>query len=253
MVTFLALGHWRPDQVRTRTIESSRKKIPEVEQAIEIAWETALRRPGVKLFDGPMCRLERWDAAADRLELELSPTSYKVFLGTNLANPEFADRYGREVMASPVGVSPALQTADGYLLLGRRNDSVAYYPSRTHPFAGALEPRDQGDLFAAIRRELYEELGLGEADIAELSCTGIAEDHALHQPELLFWVRSTRSRQQIESQVLPDEHRDSVAIPARPDEIVKASQDPTMTPVAVASLLLWGRITFGEAWFQSSG
>jgi hypothetical protein len=48
-------------------------------------------------------------------------------------------------------VSPALLTADGFLMMGRRNASVAYYPNRVHPFAGALDPGD-ADMFAAVRR-----------------------------------------------------------------------------------------------------
>ena len=96
-----------------------------------------------------------------------------------------AGRHGPSVMANPVGVSPAAETADGYLLLGRRSRSVAYYPNRVHPFAGALEPDDGGDLFAAVRREL-DELSLRGDEVAEVRCTGIVEDENLRQPELIF-------------------------------------------------------------------
>lgn len=253
MLTFHALGDWTPGQVRVRWVASGRRIVPEVERLIDAAWQAALQRPGVKLFDGPMCRMERWRTAADgTLELDLSVTGYKAFLGTNMAHPKLAERHGRDVMANPVGVSPALETSDGYLLLGRRNESLAYYPSRTHPFAGALEPRDKGDLFAAVRRELSEELALGDADIVDVRCTGVAEDRALRQPELLFRVRTTKTRRQIEAQVHADEHGGSVAIPAEPAEVARAVRDPALTPVAVASLLLWGRIRFGETWFVSS-
>jgi 8-oxo-dGTP pyrophosphatase MutT (NUDIX family) len=226
--------------------------VPEVEALIERAWQAALSRPGVRLFDGPMCRMERWEASAERLSLDLSVTSYKPFLGTNLAHPELADQFGREVMANPVGVSPALHTSDDFLLLGRRNATLAYYPNRTHPFAGALEPRDQGDLFAAVRRELREELSLKESDGAEVRCTGVAEDFALRQPELLFRVRTPLTRKQIESQVHAEEHGGSVAVPATREAVVGIVEDPSLTPVAVASLLLWGRVTFGEEWFRES-
>ena len=250
MLSFHAIGDWTGAQVRATTIASGRRLVPEVQRIIEQSWGTALRRPGVKLFDGPMCRLESWRASEDRLDLTLSPTSYKPFLGTNLMHPELAERYGRDVMANPVGVSPALLTADDYLLLGRRNASVAYYPGRTHPFAGALEPRDHGNLFAALRRELAEELSLTDADISEMSCTGIVEDIALRQPELIFRARCRRTRRQIELQVHKDEHGDSVAIAATPTALAAALEDPALTPVGIASLLLWGRHAFGAAWFK---
>ncbi|HEY2587388.1 MAG TPA: NUDIX domain-containing protein [Tepidisphaeraceae bacterium] len=252
MLTFHAIGDWPPDRVRARWVPSGRRTPPEVERLVEKAWERALRRPGVKLFDGPMCRMERWHAADGTLELDLSVTGYKAFLGTNMSHPELAERFGRDVMANPVGVSPALETADGYLLLGRRNETLAYYPNRTHPFAGALEPRDNGDLFAAVRRELAEELALGDADVLDVRCTGIAEDRALRQPELLFRVSTSRTRGQIAAQVHAEEHGGSLAIPADPRAVAEAIHDPAFTPVAVASLLLWGRIRFGLEWFGES-
>jgi 8-oxo-dGTP pyrophosphatase MutT (NUDIX family) len=252
MLIFHAIGDWSPHQLRVEQVPSTRRKVPQVESAIQQAWEQALARPGIKLFDGPMCRLERWNASPAELHLVLSTTSYREFFGTNMANPQLADQWGREVMANPVGVSPALQTADGFLLMGRRNGSVAYYPNRTHPFAGALEPADNGDLFAAVRRELNEELSLTPDDVPDLRCTGIVEDQSLRQPELIFRAQTRLTRQQIEAQVLDDEHRDSVAIPATADSVSQLLQDFSLTPVGVASLLLWARVTFGDDWFAQA-
>ena len=250
MLTIHAAGSWARHQVHVTWQDSTRQSVPEVERLIEQAWAEAQARPGIKLFDGPMCRMESWSATPDALRLALSQTSYKPFLGTNLVQPELADRYGASVMANPVGVSSALVTSDRYLMLGRRNMAVAYYPGRTHPFAGALEPRDGTDVFAAVARELREELSLGENDLGEISCTGLAEDQALRQPELLFSVPVTCNRARLESQVDATEHRASVAIEATPDALAIALTDPALTPVAVAALLLWGRSEFGEEWFE---
>lgn len=252
MLTFHATGDWGPGRVRVGWVGSGRRTVPEVEELIEQAWQAALSRPGVRLFDGPMCRMERWEASPELLSLELSVTSYKPFMGTNLAHPELAEQFGREVLANPVGVSPALHTADDFLMLGRRNATLAYYPNRTHPFAGALEPRDKGDLFAAVRRELSEELSLRDGDVPEVRCTGIAEDRALRQPELLFRVETSLTRCQIEQQVHADEHGGSVAVPATRDAVARIIQDAALTPVAVASLLLWGRARFGDDWFREN-
>ena len=229
-----------------------RRRVPAVEVAVEAAWAAAAR-PGVRLFDGPMCRLDRWVATPAELRLSLSPTSYKPFVGTNMANPSLADAYGPEVMANPVGVSPALLTADGHLMLGRRNQSVAYYPGRVHPFAGSLEPTD-ADVFAAVRRELAEELSLGDADLCDLRCTGVAEDVALRQPELLFAAATVLSRTAVEARLDPAEHGGTWSVPADPDAVaaaVSADRD-LLTPVAAAALLLWGRLRFGEAWFLAA-
>jgi 8-oxo-dGTP pyrophosphatase MutT (NUDIX family) len=252
MIRILRTGNWTPSQVRITWSLNTRQIITKVESAIETAWQTALARPGVHLFDGPMCRLESWTATDDQLNLTLSKSNYKTFLGTNMAHPEFADQFGPQVMANPLGVSPALRTSDGYILLGRRNASVAYYPGRVHPFAGSMEPTD-ADPFAAIFRELHEELSLGENEIRDIRCTGIAQDQSLRQPELIFAAASGRSRAQIEASLDPVEHHAMWSMPASANAIANATvNDQTLTPVAVAALVLWGRIEFGQNWFDET-
>ena len=251
ILNFRHTGDWGPGAVLARRASDMRPLIRTVEELIDEAWSRALARPGVQLFDGPMCRLESASASPKRLRLNLSSTTYKTFLGTNLSHPELADRYGPAVLANPVGVSPALETADGFLLLGRRNASVAYYPGRVHPFAGALEPRDAEDVFAAVRRELAEELSLADADLEELRCTGLVEDAALRQPELIFRVRCRLTKEAVEAKLDPVEHRGTWSVRAARDEIQAALFQPELTPVAVASLLLWGRARFGAEWFEA--
>ena len=244
MFDLRAAGDWLPHQVTVAWTQSSRRIIPEVERAIDEAWRTAAARLGDKLFDGPMCRLEKWSATRDRLELVLSPTSYRPFLGTNLYNAHLADTYGPDVLANPVGLSTALQTRDGFLLLGRRNDAVAYYPNRVHPFAGALEPADPLDVFQEIRRELREELHLTPADVESIRCVGLVEDRTLRQPELIFIAVSKLTRNQLEAQLDRTEHRGILAVAAHRVAVERVMTDPILTPIAVVSLQLWTRLPF---------
>ena len=240
MYDVLAAGDWSPQHVRVSwSPHNSRRILPEVERAIEEAWTAAEQRLGDKLFDGPLCRLEKWSASSDRLELTLSRTSYRPFLGTNLFNAYLGDTYGRDVLADPVGVSTSLETADGYLLLGRRNDAVAYHPNRVHPFAGSLVPREPMDVFDEIRRELHEELRLTPPDIAQIRCVGLAEDRSLRQPELIFIARATRALVDLESQLDHAEHSAVFAVRAERADVERAMTDELLTPIAVASLALW--------------
>lgn len=249
-----AVGDWRPEGVLTSWVHSTHALPREAVEQVDHAWREATARPGVKLFDGPMCRLEAWAVRGGDLELALAPTSYKQFLGTNMRHPEWADRFGPAALANPVGVSAALETADGFLLLGRRNATLAYYPGRVHPFAGSMDPADGGrrapDPFAAIRRELSEELSLAPTDLADVRCTGIVEDTSLRQPELIFRVKTKCPRAEVEARVDRDEHHASVAVAAWEEGMTKFLSDPLLTPVGVASLLLWGRVAFGGEWFE---
>jgi 8-oxo-dGTP pyrophosphatase MutT (NUDIX family) len=252
-IRFQAVGDWPPGRVSQLWVPDGRRRHPAVDAAIDAAWAAATARPGVRLFDGPMCRLERWHATPERLQLDLSPTSYKPFLGTNMTNPSLADAFGPEVMANPVGVSPALLTSDGFLLLGRRNASVAYYPGRTHPFSGSLEPTD-ADAFAAVARELAEELSLAAAEVVDVRCTGVAEDLALRQPELIFAAVTTAPRSAVVARLDPDEHAGTWSVQAEADAVAAAivGERDQLTPVAAAALLLWGRLRFGDRWFTEA-
>jgi hypothetical protein len=88
-------------------------------------------------------------------------------------------------------------------------------------------------------------------DVAEVRCTGIAEDRSIRQPELIFRVTSTRTRPQIEATLDRTEHHASWAIAATSGAVDEALAAPTaLTPVAMAALLLWGRARFGQTWFD---
>jgi 8-oxo-dGTP pyrophosphatase MutT (NUDIX family) len=199
-----------------------------------------------------MCRLESFEAG-ERLRLRVSRTSYKPFLGTNLTHPEFADRHGPGALANPIGLSAALETSDGVLMLGRRSASLAYYPGRVHPFAGALEPRETVDIFADMNRELQVELGLVEGEVREMSVVGLVEDLALRQPEVVFYVRCEKTQSEIEQQLDVEEHTGSVAVKGGRVEVEGWLANPALTPVACAALLLWGRGKWGAEWFDAAG
>jgi hypothetical protein len=239
-------GCWSPGQVVATEVASTRAIVPEVEQTIDRAWAAASARLGPKLFDGPMLRLERCEASPDALRLWVSPTSYKPFLGTNLENPHVAEG----ARANPIGLSAALVTSDGWLMLGRRNASVAYYPNRIHPFAGSLEPAEMANVFDGVMRELEEELRFTPSDVAELHCIGLIEDARLRQPELIFSATSTRTRADVEAMMDAGEHHACVAVETTPEAIAATMSHALLTPVAVGTLLLWGKVTFGDAWFQ---
>jgi hypothetical protein len=243
------VGDFAPGQVRVNWVPSTRRSFPDVEPLIESAWAAAKARLGERLFDGPMCRLEAATAEAGRLRLDISPITYKPFLGTNLSHPALAESHGPAALANPLGVSSALESADGWLLLGRRGDGVAYYPRRVHPFAGCLEPRTPLDVFAEMRRELGEELSLAESDLAELRCIGLVEDRKIHQPEMIFIARTHKTRAEVEAALDAAEHTATFAIPADADAVAGAIRDDLLTPVGVGAMLLFGRRCFGDGWF----
>jgi 8-oxo-dGTP pyrophosphatase MutT (NUDIX family) len=250
-VQFRIVGDWLPGQVSCRCVPTSFDPPADVVELIERTWIEAQRRPGIHLFDGPMCRLESFSADTAELRLSVSKTSYKAFVGTNLHHPEVADHCGPSCLANALGISCAVVSADDYLLLGQRNKRVAYYPGRIHPFAGALEPREPMDIFDEARRELKEELGFTSLDIAEMRCLGLVEDLSLRQPELICLVCSTIRQDEIESRVDAGEHDGAFVVRLCEGDLADALKSaPLLTPVGAAAILLTGRKSFGEKWFE---
>ena len=237
-VHFKAVGNYPPGSVRAKWVADSRPRVPQIEAAIEAVWKEASRR--LKLFDGPICRLESFQAGST-LDINLSITSYKIFFGTNLANSQFAKLYGPATLANGIGVSSIVLSRDGFILMGRRSESVAQYPLRAHTFGGTLEPHDPLDVFAEARRELIEELGIDDRDIESIACIGLVEDTTLHQPELIFAARIGRSVAQLEQSLDPREHESLIKIPAQPGPLAAALQDRALTPVGGAALMLLER------------
>jgi hypothetical protein len=248
-VIFRVIGEYPRGSVRTRQVPGARPRIAEVEAAIDQAWEEARRRPGVVLYDLPMCRLESF-AADEQLVLNLSPTSYKTFVGTNYAHPEWARQYGANILANPLGVSAVVESTDGFFLLGLRNEKVVHYPQRIHTFAGTLEPEESADVFAAVQREITEELNLPTEQLGEIVCVGLVEDASLYQPELIFHQKANLSREKIEKLLDAAEHSNLIAVETESDLLKVAAVDAQLTPVASAGLLLCGRRRFGAWWFD---
>jgi hypothetical protein len=93
-------------------------------------------------------------------------------------------------------------------------------------------------------------LSFDREDIAELYCAGIAEDRSLRQPEVIFHCRSNRPRGEIIARLDRTEHHDVWSSPAEADAISRALDNAdAFTPVAIATLLLFGLNRFGRDWF----
>jgi hypothetical protein len=245
------MGNWEHDQVTCAWAPSTFSPPIPVRAEIDRSWEMLARRPGVNLFDGPMCRLESSRADDASLSMLFSQTSYKCFCGTNMHNPQFAAQHGPAAMANPLGLSVALISRDGSLVLGRRNERVAYYPGRIHPFAGALEPSDALDVFSAVERELSEEMALSPTDVTQLRCLGLAEDLSLLQPELIFYAQATKTLAELKQGLDHAEHEAMVAIDTTPETFDRELASAKLyTPIALATLLLCGHHLFGPDWFD---
>lgn len=220
-----ASGLWSRDQISVRLVDSTFRPDPMTTARVEAAWSAACARPGVHLFDGPLCRLERLDATPGHLHLDVSRCSYKWFMGTNGTDAT------QEPRADAVGTSAALVTVDGWLVFGKRSTAVALYPGYAHPFGGTLEPAEEIDPIAEMARELAEEVGITADDLLDLRCVGLGVDPRLRQPELLYLARVRLDRTEVERRLDPEEHSACWTVRAEAAAIDAALREGDLTPV----------------------
>jgi len=250
-------GRWPAARLRSRFVASSHRLPPSCQELVDDAWAEALAVPGVRLFNGALCRLESHQADAQGLLLTLSRTTYKAYLGSNVRHGEWAERHGPCVLANPVGTSVALRSCDGLLVFGVRSASVALYPRHAHPFGGTVEVPEPGgevDLIAEMARELGEEAGIARSELDDLRAIALAEDCTLRQPELIFAARSRLTAAAINARLDPEEHTACWMLAdeqAAIDEVLAGRI--AVSPVLRATLLAWGAERFGPEWLAQAG
>jgi len=259
----LVEGRFTSDQLNVAYEPTPRATTPELERRIKEEWRVRTAEAaeaGRLLFDGELLRYVTHEVRDDQFRLTVGPTCYRDFVGTNLYNRHHLTEYGWARFANPVGTTATLVTTEDLIVFGRRSDRVAWHAGYVHTFGGALEAVDRAadgmvDAFAAVRRELKEEIALTEADIDQLTCAGLIRDREIHQPELLFEARLGISFRELLIRVSQaeagNEHRGLVALAGEPHLVapfLRASG--RVAPVAVGALLLHGRHRWGEDWYQ---
>jgi len=255
-------SEFNPPQVRIVWRDEPRPPHAGLDALVAETWARQMeqaRRRGLLLFNGDLVRLLRQRIEGGTLVMEVGPTDYANWLGTNYLNPHRGDEFGWHLYSNPLGISATLISADGWLLFGRRNQRVACNPGEVHTFGGAIEAGerlDTGvfDAFASIRRELEEELGLVPGDFCGLVCGGVIRDRRIRQPEMLFEARISRTRAEIEARIDParpdEEHDGVVACRDAPDAVLPFLRAvPRIAPIAVGAACLHGRRHFGEEWY----
>ena len=184
--------------MRVERVATTRPSTPELDAAIALRYERAIAaadREGRRLFDGPTQRWIGHRIEEGRLIVVAGPGRYRDFVATNLAPDVIPDVAGGTLpwshFGNAIGTSALIVTRDDRLVAGRRSRRVLAYSGHVHSFGGILEAAADGeaiDVFASLRRELHEELGLAAADCAKTTLLGVIREPRIHQPEMLFVV-----------------------------------------------------------------
>ena len=259
-----ATGTYLPENVTLRWSDSPRPTNREVENLIEQAWADrvgGMGKQGCRLFNGRLCRLIDCKSEHRKLTLTLGAVSFKEFLGTNVAAPHIRYVHGSEVLADALGVSAAIVTRDGFLVLGRRSDAVAHYARRIHPIGGVVKGADGGsppDLFEAILKEIHEETSLSAERITHIVGLGLVRDKRTVQPEFIFDIEVDVDvlgfRRACAAARDAGEHSEILSVRNDSSAVVTFIEQygSELTPVAIAALMLHGQRSWGSGWFVAT-
>jgi len=259
------MGAFGREDLDLRWTDQARPSDADVDVLIDHAWKKELQRAekdGCNIFNGQLARLINHSLDGQKLRLDLGPVSYREFVGTNLRHPFLQYSYGPEILANPLGISAAVATNDGFILLGRRSRNVVFHQGMLHPIGGIVEcAADQNrppDPFAAISRELIEETAIPGQSVVDNVLLGMVRDKQTDQSELIFDIKvdlSTKSILDVAPQAVDAaEHTELVPVRNDPGILVTFLQQhfEELTPIAQAALLLHGLAHWGSGWFTTA-
>lgn len=250
-------------QVEQRTTKSVSPMPPAQAEYTATYWDTERGKAatqGRTLYNGQLVKLVRSDVRGSMLCLDLEKTCFRDFAATNLNSSREKPSISPQHRADALGVSGTVLTSDGYLAWGRRSQRVYYHQGYLQAAGGMLEQDDRldhgrYDLFGCMARELSEELGIGQEDLATMTIIGLVRDKSILQPELLFDVEVNLSRKDLASRFAPTrsdgEHTAIEFLYDDPEGYMLFLKATNMvTPVAQALLLLHGRLRWGAEWYE---
>ena len=224
---------------------------------IENVWKDYVgecRAKGMSVYNGNIFRLDFHQVSERGLSLALSDTDFRSAVGTG--NAAFSASFPQEPRANPLSVSVILVTTDSRIVLEERSRTNSWR-RKYHVIAGFMEQgHDARDgkphPFDTMRREVQEELALKLT--GPLHATGLVRTTT--GSELCFM-----SRLEISFEELLD-IMDRGKTDAEIDTLITIDDSPAavesflalhpvdFVPSGRACLLLYGRVAYGEDWYE---
>ncbi len=236
---------------------------PALEKYMANYWKAECEKAaahGQVLHNGKLVRLAGFDVEGSTLCFQFEETCFRDFAATNLNLSHEKPFVSPRHRANALGVSASVMTSDGFLAWGRRSDRVYFHRGCLQAFGGMLEQNDRDeagryDVFGRMARELSEELGVAQDEVATMTVIGLVRDISILQPELLFDVEMNLTRRELTSRFSPTrsdgEHTAIEFLYDEPEGYLPfLTKTKMMAPVAQAMLLLHGRLRWGSEWYE---
>lgn len=251
----LAAGPWS-EIVASYDPTARRLSNAAIDALIAEAWASAERAAadrGGSLFPGPLLRVRSYRAGPDRLELSLGATDYREYLGTNCRHDQVARLVAGNLdayLASPLAMSAIVRLPGSKLFFGRRSPKLAESAGLWHTIGGHADLDSllgrSVDVYAAIRKEIHEELAAPLSAIVECRCLAFVRTQSSRKPELLFAATLDTAS------IVPDDEHSEVVLVDDTLEALRGFVLPragSFVPVGLACLGAYCVSRFGEDLF----
>ncbi len=219
-----------------RTYKSTTRKL------INLSWQEARLDPALNIFNGPVVSLLSILLTRNHLTdrenffLKVQMTDYKSFYGTNVRN---SLTLPKTELANALAVCAVVETKDGTIFTGKRNQNLAETSGYWHVPGGTFD-RIANPL-QIMKTELFEELNIAESDISQALCLGFAENLIMKKPEFLCYFHLNQTEAQlIEKMVLApdkDEHTEIAFVPL--EELADFVEIHPFAPIGKAAVKLY--------------
>jgi len=218
-------GSWTTSQVQI-TYRSTEYIFPaDFARRAEAYWQELIAEGKRYLFNGALCRLEKFREENGSLHLSFSRTCYRDLLFSNAHTEELVAKLGEAGPVRALGISAVIETADGFLPIIRRSAHVGEGPGALDIIGGHIHPDEHfyagvPEVFVAIKDEIHAELGVPLDRLADCVCIGLTENFRHRKPELAFSVRLPVTMEQVRqlAQHAPEADEYSELLAIRTDE-----------------------------------
>lgn len=148
-----------------------------------------------------LARLETYGLEEGKLVLTLGETDGKRYVGAR--DFEYLRKYGFDGIANVLAVSSVVQTADGKILVAKRQKGDAV--GAIDGIAGNVSPGE--DLFAAAMREVEEETGIDVNELKDGRVIGLVYEYGkdLCHPVMGFVFKTDLTAEQVMSRKTDEE------------------------------------------------
>jgi hypothetical protein len=249
----LFTGRFQRREVRVNWDPAQRMMPLPLREKIEQFWEIEIAGSPkhAHIFNGPLCRLNRWEIHEPYVTLYFGLTDYKELLHSNQFTDAIEKEFGSPSLSKALGVSAVLVTCDEQILLMKRSAAVGEDSGKIDVFGGHIHPTEHAvegipDPFHAIKTEIWEEANLRITMNEPVSCIGLIETTRTKKPELIFEVTSRRRAQDIIASALPSSEWSALfAISAQKNPLLSFLREYSdqISPSALGALWLYAQLS----------